>query len=246
LREPEIAGLLSLGITRIDVFRKPRVALIPSGDELVRPELPVKPGQVRNTNAQMLAALVARSGGEPIVFDVLPDMRAAFERAAAEALAQADLVVFMASSSVGERDFVPDIVNGMGAPGILAHGILFRPGKPMLFALAGRTPVLGLPGNPISALVTAQLFMLPALAALSGARALPQLPLYRAALLSEVKSPKGLEHWFPVRFAEGGVEPIVSKSNLIFGLVRADGLVCAPIGVERISAGTLVEIRPLA
>jgi molybdopterin molybdotransferase len=245
LREPEIAGLLSLGITKIQVVRRPRVALIPSGDELVAPELPVKPGQVRNTNAPMLAALVTRAGGEPIVFDPLPDIKAAFERAAADAMTRADMVVFMASSSVGDRDFVPDIVDGMGAPGVLAHGILFRPGKPTLFALAGRTPVLGLPGNPISALVTGQLFMLPALRVLEGAREPAQTAVYRAPLTAEVKSPKGLEHWFPVRFVAGGVEPIVTKSNLIFGLVRADGLVCAPIGVETLTAGTVVDVRPL-
>jgi molybdopterin molybdotransferase len=246
LREPEIAGLLSLGVTRIYATRRPRVALIPSGDELVAPELPVKPGQVRNTNAPMLAALVTRAGGEPIVFEPLPDVKAAFERAAADALTRADMVVFMASSSVGERDFVPDIVNGMGKPGILAHGILFRPGKPTLFALAGRTPVMGLPGNPISALVTANLFMLPALRALAGADESPQQAVYRARLVADVKSPKALEHWLPVRFAQGGVEPITTKSNLIFGLVRADGLVCAPIGVERIAAGEWVDVMPLA
>jgi molybdopterin molybdotransferase len=246
LREQEIAGLLSLGVTRVAVARKPRVALIPSGDELVPPEAQTRPGQVRNTNAPMLAALVERAGGESVVFDVLPDMRAAFERAASEAMTSADMVVFMASSSVGERDFVPDIVNGMGAPGILAHGILFRPGKPTLFALANGKPVFGLPGNPISALVTARLFMLPALRELLGATALDAAarPSIQTTLTRDVKSPKDLEHWFPVKLTPDGAEPISTKSNLIFGLVRADGLVCAPIGVDRVAAGESVSVLP--
>jgi molybdopterin molybdotransferase len=243
LREQEIAGLLTLGITTIDVARRPRVALIPSGDELVPPELPTRPGQVRNTNAPMLAALVERHGGEAIVFDVLPDIKAAFEQAAKQAMAQADMVLFMASTSVGDRDFVPEIVNGMGSPGILAHGILFRPGKPALFAVCDGIPVFGLPGNPISALVTGTLFAMPVLAELLGETVAAQQPSVKMALTREMKSPKDLEHWFPVRFVEGGAEPIPTKSNLIFGMVRADGMVCVPIGVERVAAGEIVDVR---
>jgi molybdopterin molybdotransferase len=245
LREPEIAGLLGLGITQVEVYRKPRVALIASGDELVSPDQPTRLGQIRNTNQPMLAALVARNGGEPVIFDVLPDRRSAFERAAAKAIAENDMVVFMAGSSVGERDFVPDVVADMGAPGVLAHGILFRPGKPTLFAVADGKPVLGLPGNPISALVTGMLFAMPALHAIQRTRNPPEHGRFRAALTEDVKSPKDLEHWFPVRRVETGVAPITTKSNLIFGLVRADGLVCAPIGMDRVTAGTEVEVLGL-
>ncbi len=245
IREQELAGLLTLGITRIEVARPPRVALIPSGDELVSPELPTRPGQVRNTNAPMLAALVARHGGEPIVFDALPDIKSAFEEAAREAMAVADMIVFMASTSVGDRDFVPDIVKGMGAPGVLAHGILFRPGKPALFAVCDGKPVFGLPGNPISALVTGALFAMPVLAELMGETLPAQQPTVRMPLTREMKSPKDLEHWFPVRFVDGGAEPISTKSNLIFGLVRANGMVCVPIGVDRIAAGEIVDVRTL-
>lgn len=249
LREQEIAGLLSLGITRIRVTRRPRVALIASGDELVAPDQPTKPGQVRNTNAPMLAALVRRNGGEPVVYDTLPDVRSAFESAAARALAETDMVVFMAGSSVGERDFVPDIVNGMGAPGIVAHGILFRPGKPTLFAVADGKPVFGLPGNPISALVTGMLFAMPTLWQIQGAAA-PPPALARATLSADVRSPKDLEHWFPVTLTPNGeglpiAAPIPTKSNLIFGLVRAAGMLCAPVGVDRMAAGAIVDVRLL-
>jgi len=261
LREQEIAGLLSLGITRIEVARQPRVALIASGDELVPAEAETKPGQVRNTNQPMLAALVARNGGVPLDFGVLPDVRLAFEEAAARAMREADAVVFMAGSSVGERDFVPDVVNAMGRPGILAHGILFRPGKPTLFAVCEGKPVFGLPGNPISALVTGALFVAPTLWHIQGALNPPQPSFVRAALTEDVKSPKDLEHWFPVKLEARDwrawssqsllsnlqsplpARPIATKSNLIFGLVRADGMACAPIGIDRLTAGTEIAVR---
>lgn len=253
LREAEIGGLLSLGITRIAVAARPRVAIIPSGDELVPPDSQPGPGQVRQTNSAMLAALVRRNGAIPIEFDILPDRLDAFKRAAERAAREADIVVFVAATSMGERDFVPDVVEVMGDPGIVAHGIAFRPGKPALFAVCDGKPVFGLPGNPISALVTAHLFLVPTLWRVQGAHHPPQPTIIRAALSAGMRSPRDLEHWFPVALAEpsGDVPdlpaatPIVSKSNLIFSLVRARGLVCAPIGVDRIAAGAVVDVRLL-
>lgn len=250
LREQELGGLLALGFTHIEVVRRPRVALIASGDELVPAEAATRPGQVRNINAPMLAALVARSGGEAIDFGILPDRREAFEQAAARAMREADAVIFMAGSSVGERDFVPDVVNAMGSPGILAHGILFRPGKPTLFAVADGKPVFGLPGNPISALVTGTLFAAPALWRIQGVLNPPRPNVVRARLTKDVKSPRDLEHWFPVALSDAGdgaallaAESISTKSNLIFGLVRAAGMACAPIGVDRVAAGDEIDVR---
>jgi molybdopterin molybdotransferase len=246
LREQEIGGLLSLGLTEIEVTRRPRVALIASGDEVVPPGAPLRLGQVRNINTPMLLSLVARNGGEGLDYGILPDRRSVFEEAASRAMSEADMVVFMAGSSVSERDFTPDVVSEMGKPGILVHGIAFRPGKPTLFALCDGKPVFGLPGNPISALVTASLFVVPTLWRMQGASA-PQVNLVSATLSKDVRSPADLEHWFPVALSdEKGArvaEPISSKSNLIFGLVRASGLVCAPIGTGLLAAGTQVDVR---
>jgi molybdopterin molybdotransferase len=251
LREQEIGGLLSIGMTEVEVLRKPRVALIASGDEVVPADAPIRLGQVRNINTPMLAALIERNGGEAIDFGILPDRRDAFEDAAARAMQSADMVVFMAGSSVSERDFTPDVVNGMGKPGILVHGIAFRPGKPTLFAVCDGKPVFGLPGNPVSALVTAELFVTPTLWRMQGGF-VPPVNTVNAVLSQDVKSPRDLEHWFPVKLVPAArdamlpfAEPITTKSNLIFGLVRANGLVCAPIGVDRLTAGTQVEVRLL-
>ncbi len=251
LREQEIAGLLALGITEVAVRRKPRVALIASGDELVPADQPIQRGQVRNINAPMLAALVARNGGEPIDYGILPDDRAAFERAATRAMLEADAIVFIAGSSVGERDFVAETVARMGAPGVLAHGIRFRPGKPTLFAVCDGKPVFGLPGNPISALVTGMLFLAPTLWRLQGAHNPPEPAYAHARLAHTVHSPRDLEHWIPVVLArdrEGRwiATPFTVKSNLIFGLVRAHGLVCAPIGIETLHADQEVTVRLFA
>jgi molybdopterin molybdotransferase len=265
LREQEIGGLLSFGFTRAEVVRRPRVALIASGDEVVPPEAASRPGQVRNINTPMLSALVARNGGVALDYGILPDRREAFEAAAARAMREADVVIFMAGSSVSERDFTPDVVNGMGRPGILAHGIAFRPGKPTLFAVCDGKPVFGLPGNPVSALVTASLFVAPVLWRLQGALNPPQPTVVSAVLSHDVRSPRDLEHWFPVRLERLGIGdwrsgddpnlqspipnlsalPIATKSNLIFSLARADGLVCAPIGVDRLAAGAIVGARLL-
>ncbi|MCL4507857.1 MAG: molybdopterin molybdotransferase MoeA [Chloroflexi bacterium] len=256
LREPEIGGLLSIGMTEVEVYCKPRVALIASGDEVVPAEVETQPGQVRNINTPMLAVLIERNGGVALDYGILPDSRSAFEEAAARAMQEADMVVFMAGSSVSERDFTPDVVDGMGKPGILVHGIAFRPGKPTLFAVADGRPVFGLPGNPVSAYVTASLFVAPTLWRLQHAAAL-QPGRISAVLSKDVKSPGNLEHWFPVNLsqtAEGqlhgtapawSAEPVATKSNLIFSLVRASGLVCAPIGVDRLAAGTTVDVRLL-
>ncbi len=249
LREPEMGGLLALGITLVEVFKQPRVALIASGDELVSATAPVKLGQIRNINAPMLAAMVRRNGGIPIDMGILPDQRAAFEQAASQAMQDADVIVFMAGSSVGERDFVPDVVNAMGAPGILAHGIQFRPGKPTLFAVCEGKPVFGLPGNPISALVTGRLFLAPTLWRIQGALVPMQPGVVVATLTKEVRSPKDLEHWLPVTLTDDPnlprpvAQPISTKSNLIFGLVRASGLICIPIGMDRIAPGSAVEVQ---
>ncbi len=251
LREQEIAGLLALGITQVLVRRKPRVALIASGNELVPADQPVRRGQVRNINAPMLAALVLRNGGEPLDYGILPDERAAFEQAAERAMREADVIVFMAGSSVGEHDFVADVVARMGAPGILAHGIYFRPGKPTLFAVCAGKPVFGLPGNPISALVTGTLFLAPTLWRVQGAHNPPGVAWVRAQLKQSVKSPRDLEHWIPVileRAEDGALlaTPFIVKSNLIFGLVRAHGLVCAPMGVNELRAGEMIDVRLFA
>lgn len=246
IREQEIAGLASLGHPTARVRRRPRVALISSGDELVPVDSPVRPGQVRGSNGPMLAALVRANGGEPVDFGILPDDREAFAAAARRATDTCDVVVFIAGSSASDRDFTPETIAALGKPGILARGIAFRPGKPTLFAVCDSVPVLGLPGNPNSALTTARRFLAPTLWRLLGAPAPP--PRRAPATLAEaVRSPVALEHWIPcsLEASDGRLlaHPIPTKSNLIFSFVRADGLLCSPIGSAGHPAGAAVEVE---
>ena len=164
LRPPEIGGLMALGVTELAVARRPRVGILSSGDELVPPGSPLRPGQVYDVNTYTLSALVTQVGGQPIIYDILPDRLEQFRAAAAQALAECDLVVFTAGSSVSVRDLTAQTIAELGPPGVLAHGVNIRPGKPTILAVCAGKAVIGLPGNPVSALVIARLFVAPLIA----------------------------------------------------------------------------------
>lgn len=244
LREAEIAGLASLGHAHITVRGRLRVALISSGDELVPITAMPRLGQVRASNGVMLAARLSAIGARVNDLGVVADDAGAFADAARRARASgADAIVFIAGSSASERDHAPATIRAMGAPGILTHGVAFRPGKPLILALCDGIPVFGLPGNPISALMTAQRFLVPTLWHMLGARA-PRPGTLRGHLVRGVRSPAALEHWIPARIEGDEATAIVTKSNLIFNAVRAEGAFCVPIGVDRLEAGSMVEIVP--
>ncbi|MEZ4558126.1 MAG: molybdopterin-binding protein [Caldilineaceae bacterium] len=137
LRPQDIGGLLALGITTVTVAVAPRVGILSTGDEVVPPDQPIQPGQVRDINSYTLAGLTTRAGGAPVLYGIIPDNRAALEAAAAKAHAECDIVVLSAGSSVSYRDMSVDVIAGLGAPGVLVHGVSVRPGKPTIIAVAG-------------------------------------------------------------------------------------------------------------
>ncbi|MCC7355518.1 MAG: molybdopterin molybdotransferase MoeA [Anaerolineae bacterium] len=247
LRPQDIGGLLALGLTQVEVARRPRVAILSQGDEVVPPEKMPGPGQVRDVNSYTLAALARRAGGEPLLhWEIRPDHLEAVQTAAREARAQADLVVFTAGSSVSVRDMTAQVIGGLGAPGILVHGVSVKPGKPTILAVCDGKPVFGLPGNPVSAMVIFQLFVAPAIALFLGTEAPPERKT-PALLARNVASQTGREDYVPVRLAQRGsetwAEPVFGKSNLIYTLVRADGLVQIPLDSNGLSEGEMVEVR---
>jgi len=247
LRPQDSGGLLALGLTRLEVARRPRVAILSQGDEIVPPETRPGPGQVRDINSYTLAALARRAGGEPVLkWGILPDRLEALQAAAHDAHAQADLVVFTAGSSVSVRDMTAQVIGGLGAPGILVHGVSVKPGKPTILAVCAGKPVFGLPGNPVSAMVIFQLFVAPAIALLLGTETPPERSL-PARLARNIASQTGREDYVPVRLVQReGVtwaEPVFGKSNLIYTLVRADGLVQIPLDSNGLSEGERVEVR---
>ena len=246
LRAQEIGGLMALGLTRVGVIRRPRVAILSTGDEVVAPDADPLPGQVRDVNTYTLSALVTQAGGEPVLYGILPDQRDALETAARDAYASCDVVLITAGSSVSTRDLTSEIIATLGSPGVLAHGVALKPGKPTILAVCGGKPVIGLPGNPVSALVVAGLFVTPLLHRLLGVQAPRLTPRVAARLTTNIPSEAGREDYVPVRVSgeEGAfvAEPVFGKSNLIFTLVRADGLVRVPPEANGLPAGAQVEV----
>lgn len=259
LRPAEIGGLMALGVVKLRVAKRVRVALISTGDEVVPAERRPDPGQVRDVNTHTLAALIARSGGEPVRRGIVPDRFEALQAAAHSALDTCAALIITAGSSASTRDMTAAVISTLGAPGVLVHGINTRPGKPTILAVCGGRPVIGLPGNPVSALVNGYLFVVPVIEKLLGSLPHPR-PSVPARLTVNLPSQSGREDWWPVRLiasdkpspsarrseewpASGWeAEPIFGKSNLIFTLAAADGLLRIPAPATGLEAGQAVDV----
>jgi molybdopterin molybdotransferase len=161
MRPAEIGGLLALGITSLRVVSKVKVGLISTGDEVIDPSQSPRPGQVRDINSYTLGALVEKSGGVAKLYGIVTDQFQALREAAAQALSECDIAVITAGSSASTRDMTADVIRSLGEPGVLVHGINTRPGKPTILGVCNGKPVIGLPGNPVSALVNGYLFVVP-------------------------------------------------------------------------------------
>lgn len=255
LRPVELGGLAALGILRIRVSQKPRVAILSSGDEIVSPESKLSPGKVRDVNTYTLQALTLECGGIPISYGILPDHLETLTDTAQQAIRNCDLLVITAGSSASTRDLTAEAINRLGPPGVLVHGINIRPGKPTILAACQPEensypkPVIGLPGNPVSAFVIARLFVKPTIHKLLGLRDNRQTISTSAELTLNLASQAGREDWVPVKLIQDGkktmAEPVFGKSNFIFTLVRADGLVRIPAEATGVEAGAMVEVYPL-
>jgi molybdopterin molybdotransferase len=249
LRPQDIGGLMALGLDVVSVAAKPRVGIISTGDEVVPPSARPAIGQVRDVNTYALAAMVSEAGGEAITYGIVPDQRNLLEAAAAKAKAECDLVVLSAGSSVSARDMSVEVINGLGRPGVLAHGVSVKPGKPSSLAVCDGVPVFGLPGNPVSAMVIARLFVLRAVRAFLGMEPRPaqaQAGIIRARLARNLASSTGREDYVAVRLEQREGEwwavPVLGKSNLIYTLVNADGTVKIPLNSNGVRQGELVEV----
>jgi molybdopterin molybdotransferase len=198
VRPAEIGGLMALGITKLRVSKKIRVGLISSGDEVIPPVGSPRPGQVRDINSYTLAALVTKAGGEPVQYGIVGDNFEALKATAAKALAECDVVVITAGSSASTRDMTADVIDTLGKPGVLVHGINTRPGKPTILGVCEGKAMIGLPGNPVSALVNGYLFVVPVIEKLLGANPRPKATV-QARLTVNLPSQAGREDWWPVR-----------------------------------------------
>jgi molybdopterin molybdotransferase len=253
LRPAEIGGLMALGLARVSVVRRPRVAILSSGDEVIEPGNIPQPGQVRDINSYTLSALVEQHGGYPQRFGIIPDRREALEQALHRALAECDVIVVTAGSSASTRDLTAEVIDTLGPPGVLVHGVNVKPGKPTILAVcqskggAPGKPVIGLPGNPVSALVIAGLFVVPVVERLLGLNPSQPRPFVSARLSVNVASQAGREDWVPVKLVAGSAgyvaEPIFYKSNLIFTLSQADGMLHIPPDATGLEAGAIIDVH---
>lgn len=246
LRPQDIGGLLALGITRVAVVRRPIVAIIATGDEVVPPEVNAQPGQVRDINSYTIAAQIIRAGGVPEIMGIVPDDLDALREASKESLKRSDMLVMSAGSSVSARDMTARVIEELGRPGVLLHGVATRPGKPTIVGAVDGKPVLGLPGNPVSAMVQFDMFGASAIRRLLGLVEISGRSRFTACLEQNIASETGREDYVPGRLVERGgsliVVPIFGKSNLINTLVQADCLIKVPLNKGGLMAGESVEI----
>lgn len=247
LRAHDLAVMAAAGITTVPVFARPRVTIVSTGDEVVPPETAVLgPGQVRDATASGLAALVTQAGGVPRVHGIEPDDPSRLRVALQHALAEADLVVVSAGSSVGARDQTAAVIDGLGDPGVWCHGLAIKPGKPTVLAQVGEVPIVGLPGNPLSALVVFRMIGIPVLHLLGGISDPPPRPVTVARLTRDVPSAAGRRDVIQVRLTDGDAEPIFGKSALLSVIARADGFVVVDDDESGLYAGTDVTVERYA
>ena len=256
IRPAEIGGLMALGIMSVQVHKKVKVGIISTGDEVIEPSQKPKYGQVRDVNSYTLSALIQKSGGETKRYGIISDQFEALKEAALKALSECDVVIITAGSSASTRDMTAEVISQLGSPGVLVHGINTRPGKPTILGVCNGKPVIGLPGNPVSALVNGTLFVAPVIEKLLGVMPKPKASV-PAKLTVNLPSQAGREDWFPVKLIgirDSGfgnrkseivnyeAEPIFGKSNLIFSLASADGLLKIHADATGLSAGEIVEV----
>jgi molybdopterin molybdotransferase len=252
LRPQEIGLLAALGVTRVRVYRRPRVAILSSGDEIVPLAQQPGPGQVRDCNAYLLAAQMAQWGGTADIKGIIPDEFALLKTALTAAVKEADLILISGGSSVGVRDLTLTAIQALPGAAILAHGVALRPGKPTILASLGEAdpkPLLGLPGHPASAAVVMEVLGRPLMGRLAGLSDTgPHWGRTVSARLSRnLAGASGREDYVRVRLRPEGdtlwADPILGPSGLLSPLVKGDGLVMIPLVVEGLLKGEAVTVQ---
>jgi molybdopterin molybdotransferase len=248
IRPQEVGLLAAAGLTRIPVFRRPVVAILATGDEVVPAKTTPAPGQVRDVNSHTLAALVAAMGAQPRPLGIVEDSVAALRAACLTAMEMADLLLLSGGSSVGTRDLTLEVIASLPQAKLLFHGVAIRPGKPTLLARVGDLPVWGLPGQVTSAMVVCHTLVRAAIEARSGQAAdrdhwQRRLP---AVLTRNISSPPGRLDFIRVRIEDHDgllhAEPLPGRSGVLRTLIAADGLIQIPLHSEGLDAGTQVWV----
>jgi molybdopterin molybdotransferase len=246
---PQDAGLLAgIGKQTISVFRRPRVAVISSGDEIIPVDQAPRPGEIRDINRYTVCSMVEESRGIPVFLGISKDRFEALREKIEKGFAEADMVVITGGSSVGTLDLTLDVLQSLPGSVLITHGVSIRPGKPTLLASVAGKPFLGLPGHPVSAMVVFHLFGRPILKMLSG---LSKLEAFRqrkvrAKAARNIPSVAGREDYVRVQLEERDgaflAHPLFGKSGAISHLTKADGLLRIGINEEGMEQGEEAEV----
>ena len=249
LKAHDLGALTGVGISSVRVYKRPRVGLISTGDEIVDADTEPRPGQVRNINQHSLAGLIEECGGDLKDWGVIRDDRGDLSKAIGEALEWGDLVLLSGGSSMGAKDIALETILSFPNSEFIFHGISIAPGKPTIFARACGKPIMGLPGYPVSALVIFDLFGAPLIRRLGGesADALQRFSrTVRARLKTNIASQLGREDYVRVTLERQSdcliATPLPSKSGAIFTLVKADGMVRIEMNQDGLEQGEEVEV----
>lgn len=243
----DLGALAAAGHTTVPVRRRPRVAILPTGTELVEPGSPLVPGAIVDFNSVVLAAQVREWGGAATRLPITPDDRRLILDRVSAALATHDVVVVNAGSSAGSEDFTVSVVRELGD--VLVHGVAIRPGHPVILGVArDGTPLIGIPGYPVSAILTSDLFLRPLVYRLLG-QVPPERPILRATMTRKLLSPMGEDEYVRVKLGQVGdrlmAAPLSRGAGVIMSMVRADGIARIPRFSEGVHAGADVEVALL-
>lgn len=247
LRPQELGALAALGITNVMVFRKLKVGYLSSGDEIVPYQTEnLLAGQIRDINFLTIAGLAREWDIDVVYGGIVKDDYQEFQEKAEELYNQVDCLILSGGSSVGAKDYTTEVIQSLGTPGVLVHGISIKPGKPTILALANRKPVIGLPGHPASAMIIFKLFGEQILRKLKGEVIAKKLDRVYARITKNIPSSMGRADYLRVRLiekeGEWWAEPIIGKSGLITTLVKSDGIVEILSEKEGISQGEYVPV----
>ncbi len=247
LASREIGVLAAIGLTEVTVYKRPKVAILSTGSEVVEPGKSLPPGKIYDINANALSAAVLESGGEPINLGIIPDKRDRLKKALEKALHSADAVITSGGVSVGPKDLTPQIVNTLGKPGVIISGIAVKPGKPTTIAVVDDKPVFSLPGHPTSSLFMFMVFVRPILLKLAG-RTEETMPKLRAVTSTKMFPARGRRTFIMVNLTYDKTGTLFATpvptglSGAITTLAKADGFVEISEKQQFIDAGIEIDV----